>query len=631
MPQKFYIESDEEIISVIGRLRHSQNETNYFVFPKRSLVLQSIINLKLFQREAQKLGKKVIIVTQDEVGMMLAEKVGLTTERYTDDFSRKTSHLELVTPVERIATKTVPPEANIPASIPKLEELGSNDFYSAPPITSSPVHKKEERVLRVRNASPTPQTSLNSKRVEQTPPLRVAPRPYQTPSFESVPRIERGEQIRPLSKSNPLPIGSLPSNTRDDRLKNFFGGEKPVAPYISVKEQSTVPKVAVTSSKVGGIFLFLGSVSLLSLLGVLVYLFLPRAEIHVVPYKMTQNVDLQFEGRLEGVLSGEDTLPIRVLEKEQEVVFTVETTGASLGTAQKARGTVVIYNKFSTDPQSLVATTRLQSSDGKVFRLVAGVTVPGMTGGQAGAIEASVIADQPGVAYNITSSTFTVPGFQGSPKFEKFSAQSNKAMTGGSDASGSGLRVISKEDIDKAENEAREKAKQAYLEAIAKDLSAGEKVLEENIEITTLPQTTLPLSGTVADSFEYRHSFTVRGFIFSESGIKEKIMAKGETDINGVIFRPVTMTLSYGEALPDYEAKKLRLKVHALVDSESVIREDTLTEELLGKNSDGINEVLASFPEIKKIQITFKPPWFTSVVPSTKSRVTIIVEPGSSE
>lgn len=620
MPQKFYIESDEEIISVIGRLRHSQNETNYFVFPKRSLVLQSIINLKLFQREAQKLGKKVIIVTQDEVGMMLAEKVGLATERYTDDFSRKTSHLELVAPIERPAKKIDLPETF--ASIPKLEELGSNDFYSAPSITPSPVHKKEERVLRVRNASPAPQTSLNSKRVEQAPPLRVAPRPYPTSS---------GNHMRPLSNSNPLPVGSIPSNTRDDRLKNFFGGEKPVVPSMPTKERPVEPKVAVASRKVGGIFLFLGSVSLLSLLGVLVYLFLPRAEIHVVPYKMTRNVDLQFEGRIEGVLSGEDTLPVRVLEKEQEVVFTVETTGASLGTAQKARGTVVIYNKFSTDPQSLVATTRLQSSDGKVFRLVTGVTVPGMTGGQAGAIEASVIADQPGVAYNITGSTFTVPGFQGSPKFEKFSAQSSKAMTGGSDASGSGLRVISKEDIDKAENEAREKAKQAYLEAITKDLGAGEKVLEENIEITALSPTTLPLSGTVADSFEYKHSFTVRGFIFSESGIKERIMAKGEEDINGVIFRPVTITLSYGETLPDYEAKKLRLKVHALVDSESVIREDALIEELLGKNSDGINTALASFPEIKKIQITFKPPWFTSVVPSAKSRVTIIVEPGSGE
>jgi nicotinamide mononucleotide adenylyltransferase len=52
MAQTFFIDSDEEIISVIGYLRKSPEAENYFVFPKRSLVLQSAVNLRLFQREA---------------------------------------------------------------------------------------------------------------------------------------------------------------------------------------------------------------------------------------------------------------------------------------------------------------------------------------------------------------------------------------------------------------------------------------------------------------------------------------------------------------------------------------------------------------------------------------------------
>jgi hypothetical protein len=94
MPQTFYIENDEEIISVIGRLRRSSSEENYFVFPKCALVLQSIINLRLFQREAEKLGKRIVIVTQDEAGMLLAEKAGLQAERYTDDFSHAAELME---------------------------------------------------------------------------------------------------------------------------------------------------------------------------------------------------------------------------------------------------------------------------------------------------------------------------------------------------------------------------------------------------------------------------------------------------------------------------------------------------------------------------------------------------------
>jgi hypothetical protein len=70
MAQIFYIESDEEIIGAIGRLRHSPEQENYFVFPKRALILQSVINLRLFQKEAQKMKKSIIIVTQDEIGKL---------------------------------------------------------------------------------------------------------------------------------------------------------------------------------------------------------------------------------------------------------------------------------------------------------------------------------------------------------------------------------------------------------------------------------------------------------------------------------------------------------------------------------------------------------------------------------
>ncbi len=84
MPETHYIEIDEEIISAVSRLRKSGDPENIFVFPKRSLILQSIINLKLLGREAEKLGKKVIVMTQDEQGMRLAEKAGLRTEEYQD-------------------------------------------------------------------------------------------------------------------------------------------------------------------------------------------------------------------------------------------------------------------------------------------------------------------------------------------------------------------------------------------------------------------------------------------------------------------------------------------------------------------------------------------------------------------
>jgi hypothetical protein len=445
---------------------------------------------------------------------------------------------------------------------------------------------------------------------------------------------------QPMSKSGQYSAGNSSfvqphsNSEREERLKNFYTINKEM-PFLKrepvvVPEHSTLES-SVVPSRMRGILFFLGGVSVLSLIGVAAFLFLPRAEVHVIPYKMTQSVDLPFDGQFEGVLVGDTTLPVRIATKEHEIAMTVDATGVSSGTAQKSRGAVIIYNAYSTEPQSLVATTRLESPEGKVFRLSEGVTVPGMNGTQPGAIEAQVIADQPGADYNISSSTFTIPGFKGSPKFEKFSAKSNKVMAGGSQATGADFRIISKEDLDKAEALAKEKAKEAYKLAIEETLSSGERILEENLEIVASMNSTLPTAGTVATSFEYKNTFSVRGYIFSETAIKDIIKAKGEETINGVAFRPTTIALSYGEAIPDYENKKVRLKVRAIVDSESVIDQERLLQEILGKDGDGVNEVLSTFPAIKKIEIIFKPQWFTSTVPSSKGRVTIVLEPGSAE
>jgi hypothetical protein len=643
MPQTFYIENDEEIISVIGRLRHSSSEENYFIFPKRSLVLQSIINLRLFQREAEKLGKKVIVVTQDETGKALAEKAGLATEHYTDDFSRKATHMEIVVPSEgegEIKAKAVAP--NVEQNAPRSEELGSSDFYAGG--GQGGIHQEIRRTevspqaqapqtLRVRNASPLQQTSLNSRRFIEEQVKKNEPSPAPRPI-----RAMMTPQYVPKEKEAVSSIGGTLTDNREERLKNFFSADRsavmpknaPVSRAQSAQPESR-PRVAVGSKKVGGIFFLLGGVSLLSLIGVLLFLFLPKAEVQVIPYKTTQSVDLQFDGRSEGVLAEENILPVRLVEKEQEVVFTVNATGASLGTAQKAHGTVVISNRFSTEAQSLVATTRLEAPDGKIFRLVSGVVVPGMTNSQPGIIEASVIADQVGTGYNIPATTFTIPGFKGSPKYEKFSAQSSKAMSGGGDATGTDLRVISKEDLEKAESQAKEKAKETYLNAVKPELLSGERVLEENLDIVALGNMALPLSGTVATSFEYKNTFKVRGFIFSEDAIKQKILESGEQTLDGVTFRPTAITLSYGEAIPDYDAKKVRLKVHAVVESESVVDKDKLLNAILGKNTTEINDLLGSFPEIKKVEIVFKPQWFSSSIPTAKSRVIITVAPGSVE
>ncbi len=634
MPQTFYIDSDEEIISVIGRLRKSSSGENVFVFPKRALVLQSIVNLRLLQREAQKMGRKITIVSQDEIGKMLAEKAGIRTERYSEDFSQKAPHLELVSQGHTMAARDAAPA---PQGALRSEAIGSNEFYSGVPampvthgVSVSSVKPKEGTTLHIRNASPEKLTSLNSKRFKKA----TMPSGEQGSSARAPrPVISSSTQETVSLKSTPdSPMSNAPQSEHGERLRNFYSGMR-TAPIVSAPQK--IPRsmpVPISGKKVHLVFLVLGGISLLSLFGAAFFLFLPKADVHITPYKVVRTADIDLNGRTNIAAEDEAAFPVRIIEKEEGVSVTTATTGTSGGTNQKARGTVVIYNNYSAAPQPLVATTRLETPDGRLFRLVSGVTVPGMTGAagakEPGAIEAEVIADQSGTEYNIGSSAFTIPGFKGGPKYEKFSAKSTKAMTGGGSGGASDIAVVAAVDIDTAERDAKEKAKEAFLNEIRDTLLPDERVLEEQIDIVALTPAALPQIGTAADAFDYRNTFKIRAFVFSEKTVRGKIDGAVEKELGGIRFKPVSSSITYSDSVPNFATGEVRLKAHALVTMESDIDREKLREGLLGKNEDGIKQTLNGFPEVKKINVVFHPQLFVKSLPDSKDRVSILIEPG---
>ncbi|MBI5369702.1 hypothetical protein HZA85_00715 [Candidatus Uhrbacteria bacterium] len=106
---------------------------------------------------------------------------------------------------------------------------------------------------------------------------------------------------------------------------------------------------------------------------------------------------------------------------------------------QQAAGTVTLFNT-SASAQPLVATTRLLSKDGVLFRLKAGVTVPAK-----GSVEAQVHADQKGASGNIGPTAFTIPGLNAA-KQSLIYATSAAPMTGGVKP----ISVLSQEQINGA-------------------------------------------------------------------------------------------------------------------------------------------------------------------------------------
>lgn len=72
-----YLEADEDITSAIDKLMRNPSASVQVVAPKRSTMLQSIINLKLLKKAAADAGKELVLVTNDKIATELAGRVGL--------------------------------------------------------------------------------------------------------------------------------------------------------------------------------------------------------------------------------------------------------------------------------------------------------------------------------------------------------------------------------------------------------------------------------------------------------------------------------------------------------------------------------------------------------------------------
>jgi len=166
-----------------------------------------------------------------------------------------------------------------------------------------------------------------------------------------------------------------------------------------------------------------------------------------------------------------------------------------------ATGTVEIFNTSSAS-QALVKTTRLLTSDGILFRLSEGVTVPA-----GGSVQVAVYADEPGVSGNIESATFTIPGLS-QAKQEVIYAESHEAFTGG-------VRTMTV--ITQAEMESTAETLKAALVEDALSMlraQAGGAYEGEVASVETIEQTFSIEPDTQAEAFDVTLSLSVSAVFY---------------------------------------------------------------------------------------------------------------------
>lgn len=342
-------------------------------------------------------------------------------------------------------------------------------------------------------------------------------------------------------------------------------------------------------------------VSLIAVTGLLCWIFIePKAEIEIWPEK--QSMDSEFQGTISGEL----------FTAEKTVSQEFSSTGTKLK-AEKARGTIQVYNGYSTYAQSLVATTRFVSADGKLFRTPKKVVIPGAHYEKGelipGTIDIEVMADQPGEEYNIGPSTFSIPGFAGTVRYTAFYARSFEPMAGGMKQE---VSQVIPEDLDEAKEIIEAKAleeSQTYLESLIPE----EYIIMEGA-ITGKVTEFIPLAeqGQEVDEFSYQAKAETQALVFKKSELRELAITHLQSQIpEEKKLQEDSLNIEYSSKVVDFKKSKLILNLTIRAKIYSPIDENFLKERIKNKNPNEIKNLLKSFPEVEKAQIRLWPLWIT--------------------
>ncbi|MBI2011099.1 MAG: hypothetical protein HYS89_02655 [Candidatus Colwellbacteria bacterium] len=292
---------------------------------------------------------------------------------------------------------------------------------------------------------------------------------------------------------------------------------------------------------------------------------------------------------------------------------------------RKAKGRVTIYNAYDAQPQTLVVTTRLEAPDGRIYRIDNEVTVPGakVIGGEITpvGIEVSVTADKAGPESNLTeATTFRIPGFEGSPRYNGFYAESKGSITGGAIGD---MKSPTDEDIRLAKVDAARALEEATRSQVLVNLPPEVKILDGAYEFALTDET---VDETVDASGNFSVTVYGEGRVigFREPEIFEAVGKKLEAD-QGFELAPKDYKVEYSNVSVDFENNVLT----AAVSIDSVwtrpFDAEALKLEARGKNETDLRTLIFGVPGVESGEVRLWPFW-TRRVPDNTERIIIDVE-----
>ncbi|OGG76488.1 hypothetical protein A2950_00770 [Candidatus Kaiserbacteria bacterium RIFCSPLOWO2_01_FULL_55_19] len=374
----------------------------------------------------------------------------------------------------------------------------------------------------------------------------------------------RRKEVDPLSQ----PIGSGPLRLNE---------RPPTFPYATL-----IAVFLVIALSVGALFYF------------------SSAKVEVTPNTVSAAVQSSFTAN-----QSSGALPYEIITAQKVATQSVKSSGSKTVNSS-ASGNIIIYNK-QTKSQRLITNTRFATTAGLIFRIHTAITIPGGSAANPGSITAKVYADQPGSTYNIAPTSFTIPGFAGTPQENLVYARSEVPMTGG--ASGT---------VPVLDSAVESQTESALIKALTPDLLAAieEQVPEGYILVegasSTFFEKLTPTSSGTTGQVDVKEQGTIIAVIFPNASLAKAVAES----ITGLDYQGEPLTLASASSLslsaprlPDASVSSFAFTLSGTASLIYTIDSTRIAAAVSGKTRSAAEVALTNYPEVKRAVITLRPFW----------------------
>ncbi|MCK4387038.1 MAG: hypothetical protein KAV41_03090 [Candidatus Pacebacteria bacterium] len=344
--------------------------------------------------------------------------------------------------------------------------------------------------------------------------------------------------------------------------------------------------------------------------------------ITVIPKQLVQRVDANFIAVSKSEIGG---VPFDVMMLDE-----VGTQGAPVAgeeeILEKANGRIIIFNNYNKMGQRLIKNTRFVTPEGLIYRIKKSVVVPGQKLNEVGkivpgSVEVTVYADKAGEEYNIGLSDFTVPGFKGGDRFDKFYARSKTAMAGGFEGI---KKIAAEEDVAEARLELQAELTQKLTQDILSQIPETFLLYDDALFVAS----EFLGADSSEDLVNVREKVSVYAVIFNEETLSRHIAEntleayKGEA-LNISNLKDLEFEIKNKEDVKPWTEGRFVFSLKGKANFEWLFGVDKLKNDFVGQAKENVNAILADYSGIESAEVVIKPFWKNSF-PRNTGKIEVI-------